>query len=602
MSLLLSITLSKTSQSSSSGPPISHENENRTTVAAAPSFVELKRKRARGGTSCLSSKKQITNLTPRQGKITFLNGSWVTGLVEQEISYEGEIVNDNPHGYGTLKYPNGDWIEGVFHEGRVVKRTKRHFSYEEEVGSYYEGQVAADGIPNGFGKKGFANGDWIEGEFANDRLIKISKCHLLDQDGGYYEGELFNGKRHGCGKKVFANGTWLEGYFKDGYLKIAKKARFNEGNTFYYEGDIAKGKPHGIGKRIHKTNGMWIECKLDQGRIIKVLRVFFQGDSFQYEGEISGTSPHGKGKISYPDGTWVYGGFEDGKCIGFGHGLVKLEEGFYFEGKLLDGIPHGKGTLIFPGHRKVPCHFHKGAYFKGALKNNEPHGRVIMILGGNQIFEGDFQEGILIKQTKLIPIKDAYFLVEKIEASISLDRLFDELRPENSSSQIASSSERPDLAESKDHCALCSSSNRLPALECSESIPENLIGSLSPFSDFFADINEIDFNFLNSSLIFEQAGPVQENPTKPLSSFEPPELLLEEPQDNPSRFHGSPAFEQIAPPAQENAIESPTFPEISNPFEEMGHDDLIDFRSSPSFFGYSRFVYEDDLDLPPTPY
>ena len=340
---------------------------------------------------------------------------------------------------------------------------------------------------------------------------------------------------------------------------------------------------------------MWIECKFSRGRFVKMLKVFFQRDGFQYEGEISGTNPHGVGKISYPNGTWVYGCFEHGKCIGPGHGLVKLAEGFYFEGKLLNGTPHGKGTLIFPDDRKVPCHFHKGVYCKGPLKNKEPHGQVIMIFHGNQIVEGDFQEGVLIKQTKLIPIKDAYFLVEKIEASISLDRLLEELRLENPRSPIASSS-------SKDPCPFSLLSNRSPVVERSEPAQENPIEPFSPFElpNFFTDMD--DLSLLNRSPMLEQTESVQENPIEPLFPFEPSELLVEKNQDNPSLFHGSPSLEHITPSTQENTMESPTFPEISDLFEGENHDDLIDFLNSPSFFDYNKFVYGNELGLSPPPH
>ncbi len=96
-------------------------------------------------------------------------------------TYAGELLNDKPHGQGTLTLPNGATYSGFW----------------------------KDGNPNGKGK-------------------------LKKSDGGTYEGDFQNGKRHGLGKYSYPDGRQLEGEWENGDF-IRPVAKTNHFETDMYE-------------------------------------------------------------------------------------------------------------------------------------------------------------------------------------------------------------------------------------------------------------------------------------------------------------------------------------------------------------------------------
>jgi hypothetical protein len=124
-------------------------------------------------------------------------------------SYRGELLNDKPHGRGTMQYADGrtyvgDWANGTA-QGRGV--------LTHPSGDRYEGEWRND-KRNGQGTNRWANGDVYSGSWKDDKMHGhgVTTC----PDGRRYEGEYENDKLHGHGVFVLSDGgcytgTWSEG-------------------------------------------------------------------------------------------------------------------------------------------------------------------------------------------------------------------------------------------------------------------------------------------------------------------------------------------------------------------------------------------------------
>ena len=234
-------------------------------------------------------------------------------------SYEGEMKDGEPHGFGTYRWNDGDVYTGEY----------------------------VNGTRHGKGKFVFASGNYYDGEWANGKYHGHGIFRW--SDGDEFDGEWQNGQRHGKGKWTYADGRYYTGVWENGEsissssivypstsnattaTKTAPKATTTKGRIqyehSYYEGDLVDGIQHGKGVYV------W-----DDG-------TRYEGDFF--EGNITG---HG---VSYYtngdeyDGEWVKGK----KC---GHGVYKsygkndIKGGtfvsYIYEGEWKDGKKHGRGV------------------------------------------------------------------------------------------------------------------------------------------------------------------------------------------------------------------------------------------------------------------
>ena len=80
-----------------------------------------------------------------------------------KIDYVGELVNDKPHGKGTITYENGDSYEGEWKEGK--KHGKGTLT--TSAGGKYEGEWK-EGKKHGQGTLFFDDGSKAVGEFRED--------------------------------------------------------------------------------------------------------------------------------------------------------------------------------------------------------------------------------------------------------------------------------------------------------------------------------------------------------------------------------------------------------------------------------------------------
>jgi len=151
----------------------------------------------------------------------------------EEGSYEGE-VNDNkiPEGPGVFDYRGDD------EHGRMC----------------YDGDWK-NKAAHGYGTMKWQNGDKYEGDWING-LRQGNGKYLCKSSGGKYEGEYNNDKKEGSGKYCWSNGDWYQGQWKAGVrhgngLYVWKDKNENTGDIEEigrYEGEWKEGIKEGNGK------------------------------------------------------------------------------------------------------------------------------------------------------------------------------------------------------------------------------------------------------------------------------------------------------------------------------------------------------------------
>eukprot|EP00899_Mesostigma_viride_P011424 jgi/Mesvir1/20282/Mv19892-RA.1 len=120
------------------------------------------------------------------GKGVFI---WPSGLYGDGMScsYSGTWARDQMQGQGRLEWVDGDYLEGTFKDGQLVK---------------------------GKGRRTLACGDVCEGGWVAGSLHGYAEYNW--KDGSYYLGGVDRGKHSGYGKKVWASGEMYVGHFSHG--------------------------------------------------------------------------------------------------------------------------------------------------------------------------------------------------------------------------------------------------------------------------------------------------------------------------------------------------------------------------------------------------
>lgn len=135
--------------------------------------------------------------------------------------YEGEMLWDKHHGFGTYWYANAPY-----------------------AGDRYEGEWK-DNERTGKGKYFFADGNYYEGDFVNNSMH--GQGVFIWENGDRYEGEWHDNLKHGTGILYYADGTQYAGDFwydtQTGYGTTNRK------NGARYVGNILHGSAFGFGTR-----------------------------------------------------------------------------------------------------------------------------------------------------------------------------------------------------------------------------------------------------------------------------------------------------------------------------------------------------------------
>jgi hypothetical protein len=167
------------------------------------------------------------------GKLFFPNGT----------IYEGGFVDEKMQGVGCLITTDGKryttrFIGGIAEKSGVLE-------YDNLV---YEGECE-NMQPHGKGKMRLPNGDVYEGEVNFGTIQGIGK--ITYASGGVYIGEVNTGLRHGTGKMMYASGNVYDGNWRrdrrDGYGIL-----FDRNGVKVYSGEWKEDRQEGKGiiKRI----------------------------------------------------------------------------------------------------------------------------------------------------------------------------------------------------------------------------------------------------------------------------------------------------------------------------------------------------------------
>lgn len=216
------------------------------------------------------------------------------GKIENQIfEYEGQILNNVPHGYGTKKFINGNVYKGYwkngFEEGDGLLEFENKDSYR---GNFKRGKFSGYGVYCTF------DGEKYEGFWKNG--VRHGKGTILFVSGiekkkEKYEGQFLNGVACGIGTLFFKNGDVYKGEFRDGKIfgkgKLTTFRSKNEGDEQeVYEGEFENDLLDGYG------------C-------------YMQGNKEVYLGFWRKGKRHGKGQYLDENGDYAMALFCDDKIL-----------------------------------------------------------------------------------------------------------------------------------------------------------------------------------------------------------------------------------------------------------------------------------------------
>jgi len=250
--------------------------------------------------------------------------------------YFGEMLNNQRHGLGVMRY-----IDGRLYEGTWRNDIRFGIGFEKWPNlNYYEGEFS-EGKPNGFGKfhwnsgeiyegnwyKGFKHGDGIWSGSGDDNYTGKWKYGKPDGYGirkwpnkQIYEGDWKEGLKHGAGLHLFPNGDFYVGHFRDGKFEGVGKYVWSDGSIFIgkFRNDLKEGF------------GRWQKSELI--------------NSNRYEGFYHNDLKQGFGRYIWQDGGQYIGQFQNDERNGIGE--MVWSNGCRFIGYWKNGIPDGYGRLI----------------------------------------------------------------------------------------------------------------------------------------------------------------------------------------------------------------------------------------------------------------
>jgi hypothetical protein len=170
--------------------------------------------------------------------------------------YEGEMTNSNYNGKGKLISQNYEY-DGEFVDGE--KTGEGTIKYKD--GTEYTWRFSQNNF-NGYGNMKWNNDLEYKGYFKDNCLE--GNGTLFNKRGEKYEGNFEKNAFHGKGKYIYSNGDEYEGDFEYGIRK--GRGIYKKNNGFIYEGLWDNNVPNGYGKIT--INDKKIKCNFHNGKII----------------------------------------------------------------------------------------------------------------------------------------------------------------------------------------------------------------------------------------------------------------------------------------------------------------------------------------------
>ncbi len=174
-------------------------------------------------------------------------------------------------------------------------------NYRFSDGSSYEGELSADGRPDGRGIRRWENGRSLEGFWKNGSLSGTGL--LRYNDNAFYEGQLNDTVRQGYGAMHYENGYLFSGTW-EADRRIFGTLTFPDGVTSI-TGNYMNDRMNGM-QTVQLSNGYkiianWVDNRFDGGS--GIIRC---PDGVEFEGDITdqgGWSPKGRGVMTDARGT-----------------------------------------------------------------------------------------------------------------------------------------------------------------------------------------------------------------------------------------------------------------------------------------------------------
>jgi hypothetical protein len=160
--------------------------------------------------------------------------------------YDGDFSNDVRQGAGRVNYANGDWYEGQWNNN---KRHGQGVYFYKKLSVKYVGEWE-DNTRHGRGTLTFSNGDTIEGNWKRDTL-KSDNGHITYSKGGHYSGQLNDGYRHGDGILVYENDVKYAGKWRNDIRE--GPGRLELFDSWYFQGYFKNDSTEKAGVLIKKN-------------------------------------------------------------------------------------------------------------------------------------------------------------------------------------------------------------------------------------------------------------------------------------------------------------------------------------------------------------
>ncbi len=157
---------------------------------------------------------------------------------EDGITYEGHQAGGKIDGKGKATYEDGSWYEGEFDKGIREGEGTLHYPDDDEIDRImYDGEWLDD-EKNGTGTMTWSTGNRYEGEWKDD--VRNGNGKFFWEDGDWYDGDWVDDKRQGTGTIYWTDGSRYEGEWKD---------NLQDGTgTYYYPEDDEKGRSKYVGE------------------------------------------------------------------------------------------------------------------------------------------------------------------------------------------------------------------------------------------------------------------------------------------------------------------------------------------------------------------
>lgn len=230
--------------------------------------------------------------------------------------YEGNWSSNRRHGHGKLLKADGEVYDGLW------ERDERHGygTIQFPNGAVFKGLMDHD-VRNGEGAMRFANGDEYTGSFRKDYIEGTGTMRY--RNGDVYEGEWHEGMRSGHGKYTLKKkGATVEGHFVNGLIQGEGTVEFPGVSKFI--GTFERGE------RSHGTM-FWYPSNAPAE----------PHDRLCYQGEWAGDFMHGKGVMWYTNGNFFSGQFVKNRRQGPGN--LRYADGTEYSGSFSSDVRWGTG-------------------------------------------------------------------------------------------------------------------------------------------------------------------------------------------------------------------------------------------------------------------